>query len=82
MRKENPQLYMENVCCPVCLTNSLSHFVLKKNKTKQKTLTCHVFVSLNYCVIVVTFLKKITAMVSPPDRHFSELSPLETASLL
>ena len=57
-------------CPPACPTNSLSHFCSKyMNKTKKLTYQMHVLGK-----------KKNTAMVSPLDRDFSELSP-RTASL-
>ena len=72
------QLYMEKplchlvchlVCHPVCPIDSLSHFCPEN--------THQVFVSFQYCVVVVTVLKRITATVRP-----RWTSPQKTASLL
>ena len=60
---------------PVCPTNSSSHAVWKW----MVVIKWHVFVSLHYCVVVITVSGnlhwKITLMVSPPNKEFVNFPP-------
>ena len=58
MRKKILQLYLEKF--PVCLTVSISDFCPQNGICSlQRTLNNQVFISFNYCIVVVTVSKKI-----------------------